>query len=337
MFDRLKPLLKNTLERAGYRLSRIPREEQIYKFGGYDEASPLPDGAEERLARNHPRLLELRERYQRFDSPVVKHSMWDDSYRSVDLDLRYFRGDNIYVWQMRNLREQARLKYFIYASYLNSFDTRGLIRKLGEDGSFGCFSFEFEGYGRVSRDLLDSVNELYFLDRHLGLFERQDLRVLDIGAGYGRMAYRMINAVPGLSKYWCTDAVPESTFLCEYYLEHRGVLGKAQVIPADETLQLPPRGQIDLALNIHSFSEMNLAAISAWFDWLVQLDVKHLLIVPNEADQLLSYEADGTRIPFGPVLSARGFRLKAQEPIYRDADVVSLIGVPDQFLLFERA
>lgn len=335
--QRGKSLLKKALIRSGYRLSRLSEEDLRYAAGGYDPDSPLPPDAAERLRRDHPRLQELRERYRRFDSPVVRHSMWDESYRRDDLDLRYFRGDNVYVWQYRSLRQQARLKNYIYASYLRGVDRRGLIRQLGEDGSFGCFSFAFEEFGPVSRDLLDSVNELYFLDRHFGLFEREGLRVLDIGAGYGRMAHRMIQSVPGVERYWCIDAVPESSFLCEYYLAFRG-LKQAQIVPADEMHEKPPAGQIDLALNIHSFSEMNLAAIGGWFEWLAQLDVKHLMIVPNDGGRLLSWEAGGERLDYAPIVARHGYRLQAQELAWNNPDVASLIGKPepDQFLLFAR-
>ena len=53
--------------------------------------------------------------------------------------------------------------------------------------------------------------------------------MLDIGAGYGRLAHRMSAAFPQLEDYCCVDAVPESTFLSEYYLRHRGCTPPARV------------------------------------------------------------------------------------------------------------
>jgi hypothetical protein len=72
----------------------------------------------------------------------------------------------------------------------------------------------------------------------------------------------MVIGVPGLAHYYCVDAVPESTFLCEYCLRYRGVEGAASVVALDELERLPVDG-LDLAVNIHSFSEMSIAAIMA--------------------------------------------------------------------------
>ncbi len=75
------------------------------------------------------------------------------------------------------------------------------------------------------------MNELCFLERELGLRERERFSVLDIGAGYGRLAHRMAAAhAERLADYCCVDAVPESTFVSEYYLRHRGVAPPARVV-----------------------------------------------------------------------------------------------------------
>jgi 2-polyprenyl-3-methyl-5-hydroxy-6-metoxy-1,4-benzoquinol methylase len=66
---------------------------------------------------------------------------------------------------------------------------------LEEDDDFGAEVFDFHGKV-VSRDLLDSIIEINFLDRHLGFSSRRAVNVLDIGAGYGRLAHRMATAFP---------------------------------------------------------------------------------------------------------------------------------------------
>ena len=149
-------------------------------------------------------------------------SVWNDDLLSAQLDLRHFRGENQYMWHYREWPRAMQLKYFVLTEYVRRRDPRGLLERLGEDGAFGCWTFEYPGLPRVSRDLLDSVNEINFLERHLGILDRPSLRVLDIGAGYGRTAYRMVDAAAGIDDYCCVDAVPESTFISEYYLRHRG-------------------------------------------------------------------------------------------------------------------
>jgi hypothetical protein len=332
-----KGFAKTWFERRGFRIARVDPAELMWPEAGFDATVPLPPGARETLRRDHPRLIELEARYRAFESPLSRHTLWDDGYRNQKLDLAYFRGDNVYVWQVRTLGEHARLKYFLQGQYVRGFDTRGLFDRLIEDGQFGCWTFRYAGLPRLSRDLLDSINELYFLDRELDLFARTSLTVLDIGAGYGRLAHRMCEALPGLTKYYCVDAVPESTFLSEYYLGYRGCQEKAIVVPLDEIASVLPAEGIDLAVNIHGFSEVGLDVIGGWLDELARRSVPWLLIVPNDYEQLLSFEGDGSRLDYMPLLEARGYRLRCIEPCIRDPDVRELSGVrPDHFLLFER-
>jgi len=105
---------------------------------------------------------------------------------------------------------------------------------LVEDDYFGNFVFQIGGK-TISRDLLDSILEIYFLDRHLGLASAENHRtILDVGAGYGRLAHRLVSALSGAQRYLCTDAVAESTFISEYYLGFRGLDGRACAVPLDE-------------------------------------------------------------------------------------------------------
>jgi pimeloyl-ACP methyl ester carboxylesterase len=219
--------------------------------------------------------------------------------------------------------------------YVAARDPRGLLGTLEEDGAFGCWTFSYPGRGRVSRDLLESVNELCFLDRQLELSARERFAVLDIGAGYGRLAHRMAAAYPDrVTDICCVDAVPESTFLSEYYLRHRGAAPPARVVSLGRVeAELVP-GSFDLAVNVHSFSECTLEAIAWWVDLLARLAVPSLLIVPNEPQELLSLEPDGSRRDFAPLLARAGYRLRHREPVLDDPAVRELVGLHDHFHLF---
>lgn len=306
-------------------------------FEKYSTATPLPPGAADELVPDNPRLVDLKRRYAALDSPITRHTLWSDEYRAFDLDLAYFRGDNAYVWQQRWMRDLSlRLSLYVYLRYLEEFDSRGLLTSLGEDGAFGCFTYDFEGHPRVSRDLLDSVNELYFLDRTFGLFSRSAVTVLDIGAGYGRLAHRMTAAAPNVVRYFCVDAIPESTFLSEYYLGFRGCTDRATVVPLDEMQATLPVGEIDLAVNIHSFSEMSLDSIDAWMTEVGRLRIRELLVVPNDASGLFSMEPDRSRRPAEGRILAAGFERVAFEPIFRDPNLPELLGVHDKFMYFRK-
>lgn len=332
----LRDHAKRLLAQRGVRIQRLSAEEQSL-LRGYDDSVPLSPQSRAVLHPDNPHLLDLTRRYARCQAPVCAHTQWATELESDEADLRYFRGDNAYLWQYSRSPELNRLRYFIYAQYLTQRPTRAeLWEVLAEDGAFGCFTFTYEGLPSVSRDLLDSINELSFLETHWGLFERTTVRVVDIGAGYGRLAHRMAAAVPSLEHYWCLDAVPRSTFLSEFYLAFRAV-ERATVVPVDRMDGgAVPVGGVDLAINVHSFSEMSRGAIEGWLQWLTARGVDSLLIVPNERDRILSREANGTRQDCSDLLAAAGYRLSVARPSIESAAVRDLLGVHDYFLLFHR-
>lgn len=325
----------------GLTLTRTSTEFTSYRIhaghGRHDTSRPVPADLAAVLDDRNPQLAALRARYRRLASPFQPGSFWRRSRRLRDLNLQYFRGDNAYVWQLRQLGDNARLKFFFLARYISDLDVHGLLERTSEDGAFGCWTFSFDSLPTASRDLLDSINEMYFLDRHWDLLSRTDFTVVDIGAGYGRLAHRMAECVPGLKHYYCVDAIPESTFLSEQYLNYRKVDHKATVLRLDEVTDRLASQRPDLAVNIHSFSEMPIRAIGAWIELLARTGVPALMIVPNEGDKLLSLEDDYLRLDFTPVLERHGYLLAAREPTIADPDVRELVGIGDWFMLFRRA
>jgi hypothetical protein len=334
----LKRGVRRAVRAAGYELVRSvpPRRPGPWPGPKADDSRPLPAGAAAELRADHPRLRELRERYARVEGPLARQTMWDADYLRRELDLTRFRGDNAFLWQVRNVRIDPRLAYYLFLRELAARDTRDLLETLSEDGLFGCWTFDYPGWPPVSRDLLDSVGELLFLDRHLGLLERPGLTVLDIGAGYGRLAHRALEAAPTLERYLCVDAIPESTFLCEYYLRFRGCLGRAEVVPLDRFDDAVTGRKIDLAVNVHSFPEMGTDAVAAWVSRLASLEVPWLFIVPNHGDRLVTIESDGANVEFDSVLTEHGYERAIVEPILPDPTLREHAGMTDHFFLFRR-
>jgi hypothetical protein len=295
--------------------------------------SLLPEGAESRLRVDHPRLVELKRRYSSFDSRVTYPLVWKSGYVGPR-DLLYFRGDNAYLWQLRGLNMDPP-GYALATQYVKSIDRLGLLDKLVEDDYFGNFVFQIGGK-TISRDLLDSILEIYFLDRHLGLASVENHRaILDVGAGYGRLAHRLLSALSGAQRYLCTDAVAESTFISEYYLGFRGLDGRARAVPLDEIESALAAERADLAINIHSFSECQPSAIDWWVSLLARHRVKHLMIVPNQLEHggtlLLTNQRDDMRAIF----ERHGYREIAKEPKYRDPLVQRHAVNPTWHFLFE--
>jgi SAM-dependent methyltransferase len=317
-------------------LVRLTAEDRRYLTTLYDDSVPLPPGAEEALTGDNPVLRDLRERYARLDLPVLDASRWSREAVEGFLDLRWFRGETLITWHYRELPRISELKYFVLARYVQDRDPLGLLGRLDEDGAFGCWTFTYPGHGTYSRDLLESVNELCFIERELRVSQRPGFRVLDIGAGYGRLAHRFVSAFPQTADYCCVDAVPESTFLSDFYLRHRGVTPPARVVPLDRVDEDLEPGAFDLAVNIHSFPECTFAAVEWWIERIDRLGIEHVLIVPNEPTDLLSLEADGSRRDFAPLLDRAGFELVRREPVYDEPATRGLLRLDDHFHLYKR-
>ncbi len=338
MKRQLLRILRSLARDLGYELVLQQTLDERYRYASHSTQAALPEDSAAWLKADNPQLQELRQRYAKLAHPAATTSQWNAKFLSKNLDLSYFRGDNAYVWQYRAAGSDLELRYYLVLLYLLERDHRGLLAALGEDDLFGCWTFSSPGYPVISRDLLDSVNELYFLDRQLQIFDHSNLCVLDIGAGYGRLAHRMVQALPKLKCYLCVDAVPESTFLCDYYLKFRRCAAKARSIPLDEIEQNLTPASFDLAVNIHSFSECPLAAIEWWLGLLKQLRVPYLMLVPNNGEDLLSTERNRSHLDFLPALEHAGYRLKVHQPKYLNQTIQRLAQENrDFYFLFELA
>ena len=298
----------------------------------YNRRSKLPEGAESYLRLENPRLKALRDRYAVFNSKVTDPLVWKESYVGSD-DILYFRGDNAYVWQLRGLNMNA-MAYALTTYYVKSIDKLGLLMGLKENNFFGNFTFNIADT-LVSRDLLDSIVEIYFLEKYLNIFSSDHLTILDIGAGYGRLAHRMVCSLPNIVEYFCTDAVPESTFVCEYYVRFCKIEDRVKVVPLDEIESVMRRKALDLAINIHSFSECKTSAIEWWLSVLKRYNVKYLMVAPNFGDSggklLLTNDGED----FGKIIEKYGYKLVAKEPKYQDPTVQQNAISPTYYHLFE--
>lgn len=313
-------------QRLANRLLR-PLDLGIYRQSVFDalllgEASytpvALPDGARETLVDDNPRLRELRRRYR--GHPAARTSSWSDSHLVGKIDMAYFRGDNQYLFQARGTEGAA---YALSTLYLQENDPLHLLDRFDEDGAFGALTTVVEGRV-VSRDLLDSALEINYLARMLGADRLAKARVLDIGAGYGRLGHRL-GQWSGDVQYLATDAVPLSTFLSEYYLAYRHTPG-ARVIPIDEMDAALQSGGIDVAVNVHSFAEAPRDSVAWWLTQIAAADVPHLLIV-HGSEELFTEERSLKRGYYDDVLCSLGYVREDLAPKYAASETVQRFGV----------
>jgi len=296
---------------------------------------PLPGNAAEYLRDDNPRLNELRRRYAAVSHDGAARSLWSPDHVSSGVELRRFRSDSAFVWQSRS-DDYREVNYVLTASYLRSIDRLGLLERLEDDGLFGAVVFDLDGK-RVSRESLDVVSELTFLEETLGISHWEGT-VLDVGAGYGRLAYGIARALPRLRSL-CADAVPEATFLSEYYLRFRGVDDAATAVPLDEIEVALSKSPVRLATNVHSFSEAPLRAIRWWVALLARNRVRYLMIAPNpdgsDGRRLVSRENDGTALEWESVLVEHGYSLAVRRPKYSPPSIQRHALAPTHYHLFE--
>jgi hypothetical protein len=327
---RLYEGVNSWLERYGFKLMKSQMLYEWQKnpptFPSY-RPSQLPQGSESYLIPSNSRFQELKARYSAFDGAVTTPFVWTDDMVRLN-DMLYFRGDNAYVWQIRGFNMNV-LSYALMTYYVKSIDKLGLLEKPKEDDLFGVYSFEVDNK-LVSRDLLDSIIEIHFLEKHLHISTHNNLRILDIGAGYGRLAYRMVNALANIEQFLCTDAVPVSTFICEYYLRFRKLEDKAKAVPIDEIEQTLEQSPVDLAINIQSFPECKISAIEWWLSFLAKHRVKNLMIV-LDYPELRTHEG----LDFGNLVKTYGYRLVVKESTCQDKVVQQYTVNPSYLHLFQ--
>jgi len=269
-------------------------------------------------SRTDPRLLQLEQAYSQLN--YFDQSLWTTHQQLFDIT--QFRNDGAYVGQTA---PDQQAKYRAMFDYVVSIDTEDYLHKLTEDGAFGCLTYDFhhpadpiDAMMCVSRDLLDSIMEIYFVRWALSL-EGSDMprNWLDIGAGYGRLAHRLTSLFDNVLMI-LTDAVPVSTYLSEFYSTYRGFEDTTLVVPLDEVQHLDPKEEflgIEIASNIHSWSEITSSAINWWLDRLVEWEVPYLFVVPHDA-RWVCVEKDGRIGEFRSLILNHGYQLMAERPKY---------------------
>lgn len=209
-------------------------------------------------------------------------AMWNQWQEVVRLSLPNFCANRIYVEQLSPTQEEFEaVAEHVAAHHPHHPEGKTL------DARFGGLVRNTRALGPVTRMWLDANVELDFLARHLPM---GCLRILDIGAGYGRLA-AVVDAMkpPYVNVYYCVDAVPISTRLCrEYTAGHRALV---QVFSLQEFAAVADGLHPDLAINIHSWNECNLSQIARWLDVLREMEVPWLFTVSHpDAQAYLSYD-----------------------------------------------
>lgn len=170
----------------------------------------------------------------------------------------------------------------MYADVLARQDRRGLLQAVEEPALGNPFLVEHGGR-RISQDLCNSVHELYSILGPDGVAAVPAPAFAELGAGYGRLAYVILKAVPGAS-YTIID-IPPALYLSQRYLTElfpdlpafrfRSFASFDQVAAefngatirflAPHQAELLPARSFDYVINISSLHEMTIAQVQNYF------------------------------------------------------------------------
>jgi ubiquinone/menaquinone biosynthesis C-methylase UbiE len=288
------------------------------------------------LSEINPRLSELRGMYAALSKShdALRHTRWTDEYVSREVVLSRFRDDGAFMWQRKDHNLPV---HYLCTYYFARAQYPLLMTKCTEDDLFGVFSMRVDGQ-YVTRDRLDSVMELSFLTRQLKLNESQQFTMLDIGSGYGRLAYRIAQCFPH-ANILCTDAIPDSLFLCEFYLRFRGVADAVTILPLGEVETKLRTSRVDVAVAINSLSECSGSAIRWWLSLLSSNNVPYLFVVPHrgfsEGREIMSVEDGAARVDLAQCAEEYGYVRIALEPKYCDPHLQRHGISPTHYHLFQ--
>ena len=232
--------------------------------------------------------------------------MWATWQEVVKDALPYFAANTIYVEQGNPAEERfVRAAHSLHYGNWHPVDMDGRAR----DEEFGARMVNTPTLGRVNRMWLEANIEIDFLRRHLPM-PMVDADVLDIGAGYGRLAVMLAPLVRTMA---CVDAVPISTKLCRYYCAR--FRPSVNVLSLEDFVAGYATMRPHVVINIHSWNECGPEQVQNWIDVVVAMQTPFLFTVSHgtlgDAYGLWSEKGPAR---FRPMIE-KHFNLIAEEPL----------------------
>ena len=205
-------------------------------------------------------------------SDLAMWSVWQDTVKAAGLS---FAKHPIYVAQDTDDADYERVARAVASCFV---DLDGKVR----DKRFGARVVNTAALGEVTRMWLESNVEIDFLRRHTPPHSFPLGHVLDIGAGYGRLAVTLAKSGMADSVY-CIDAVPISSELCSHYTRMFTTEDQVRVLDLKWFADNYKRYAYfyDLAVNIHSWNECSYEQIWNWVMLIEELSIPYLFTVSH--------------------------------------------------------
>lgn len=152
---------------------------------------------------------------------IFRYIKSSGKYKLIDPDVINSEGDLKEAYR-HVFQKNRKLKLFLYKftigglwDYVKARDPEGLLQKL-EEPRVGNPIEIICGKKLISQDLANSVQEYYFLKPFITKVSSTSLRIVEIGAGYGRLGYVLLNALN--CKYIIFDISP-ALYVAQKYLK----------------------------------------------------------------------------------------------------------------------
>jgi SAM-dependent methyltransferase len=196
---------------------------------------------------------------------------------------------------------------FALATYARAFDkviSQPFLGLFTLDQEYGARIVDIGGT-EVTRPFLDSNTEWRFLERYL---PAGDMGVLDIGAGYGRLA-RFLSRIERFKPVFTVDAVPVSTWLCEQYCAG----SKVETLTLRKFEERYTALDLDVVINIHSWNECTYAQVARWLEYVLKTKAFYLFTVTANYFGVPYHTCEDGHKSFLPLLEEH-FTKIAEEP-----------------------
>jgi putative sugar O-methyltransferase len=200
---------------------------------------------------------------------------------------------------------------FEYSIKYDSFKLFSLVEESVVGNPVGI---NYKGYF-VTQDLCNSILDVNFILENTELNTNRPLRVMELGAGYGRIAYTLLKAYTNLqivivdippalyvSQSYLTSTFPGlKSFKFKEFLTYDEIRtdfeSSSICFLTPEQIELIPNKSIDLFINISSLHEMTHAQINNWFNQINRVTngwfyTKQFKKYPNLIDNLIIREED---------------------------------------------
>lgn len=198
-----------------------------------------------------------------------------------------FKGESGLETPKNKLKLNKTQKFFykLFVSmlweYARMIDKENLLEKLEEPPEGDPLGIYYKGK-LISQDLCNSVLEYYGIMSDIPFNERKKLTIAELGGGYGRCAFVFLKALK--CKYVLFD-IPPALYVAQRYLS--AVFPELKIFKfrdfkeypeikteyenadicffAPSQMELLPKNQFDIFINISSFHEMRLEQIKHYF------------------------------------------------------------------------